>query len=118
MATREPVDEAVLSRLDGRGGRAVVSQNPLARDVVDPVLADLRLELADLRRQLGADVGLDRLPRPDGGEPLDEVVRERLCLRRARLRLRATTTARDERGEDERRQSRAGQAAAVCSCFR
>src|SRR5207342_3098661 len=40
LAAREPIDEAVLPRIDGRSRRAVVPQRSRPPDPPDPVLAD------------------------------------------------------------------------------
>ncbi|HEY3050129.1 MAG TPA: hypothetical protein VGJ40_00250 [Gaiellaceae bacterium] len=66
----------------------------------DPVPLDVRLEVAQLLRQLRADVSLDRVPRPDLDQAVYEAVDEGLGVLDARLR--AVTAARDERGKRKR----------------
>ena len=95
-----------------------MAQNARPADALDPVPFDVRLEAAELRGQLRADVGLDRVPRAGLDEPVDERVGERLRIPDRRLRLRAAAAARDEQTEDERERREADQAAVVCSCFR
>jgi hypothetical protein len=65
--------------------------------VRDSVLPDVRLEVAQLRGQLWADVGLDRVPGPDLDEAVYETVGERLRVREARPR--AAAAAREEQGK-------------------
>jgi len=95
-----------------------VAQHARPADALDPVPFDVRLEAAELRGQLRADVGLDRIPGAGLDEPVDERVGERLRVVDRRLRLRAAAAAREEQTEDKGDRREADQAAVVCSCFR